>query len=189
MFKKMLVGLGIFAMLFIVACKDNSTKETNSSTSEEIKTEAGVSDVDIGLRRSDLAREEVVLPESSFTTLAPGEAEVIDRSFENAPPFIPHSTDGLLPITKDNNMCLSCHVKELATEVGATAMPATHYFDFRANKSTGDVISDTRFNCTLCHVPQSNAKPLVGNTFKPVFDDATLKNKSNLIDVINEGVN
>ncbi|MFV7791583.1 nitrate reductase cytochrome c-type subunit, partial [Aliarcobacter lanthieri] len=50
------------------------------------------------------------------------------------------------------------------------------------------VISDSRFNCTQCHVPQSDAKPLVGNSFKPEFKNEQLKSRSNLIDVINEGV-
>ena len=172
--KKMLILACLGASFLILACKD--------------KDDAVLSDTQIGLRKSDVASENISLPEANFTTLAPGEAQVIDRSFENAPPLIPHSTDGLVPITKDNNMCLSCHDKAIAKDVGATPMPETHYFNFYTNKSTGDVISDTRFVCTSCHVPQSNAKPLVRNTFKPVFDSEELKKKSDLIDTINEGV-
>ncbi|EAI6220153.1 nitrate reductase, partial [Campylobacter upsaliensis] len=38
------------------------------------------------------------------------------------------------------------------------------------------------------HVAQSDAKPLVGNTFKAEFKNEALKSKSNLLDVMNEGV-
>jgi cytochrome c-type protein NapB len=37
-------------------------------------------------------------------------------------------------------------------------------------------------------VPQANIKPLVGNTFQPEFKSKDLMEKSNLIDVIDEGV-
>jgi cytochrome c-type protein NapB len=45
-----------------------------------------------------------------------------------------------------------------------------------------------RFNCSQCHAPQANVKPLVENSFTPDFKDDKLKGKSNLVDVINEGV-
>ncbi len=46
-----------------------------------------------------------------------------------------------------------------------------------------------RFNCSQCHAPQANIDAVVGNTFQPDFGkDGALKAKSNLIDVMNEGV-
>ncbi len=46
-----------------------------------------------------------------------------------------------------------------------------------------------RFNCSQCHAPQANIDTVVGNTFQPDFGkDGALKAKSNLIDVMNEGV-
>ena len=47
------------------------------------------------------------LPDFKYSEDAPGAASKIERSFENAPPLIPHSLEGLVPITKDNNMCVT----------------------------------------------------------------------------------
>ena len=137
---------------------------------------------------SSLYNDNVVLPESNFTTLQPGESTRYERSFENAPPLIPHDIRELPPITKDTHICLSCHDKAVAAGVGSTPIPATHYYDFRKNKNLGDTISEARYNCTQCHVPQSDAKPLVGNTFEGKFKDEKLRKRSNLINTIDEGV-
>jgi cytochrome c-type protein NapB len=51
-----------------------------------------------------------------------------------------------------------------------------------------DHLYQGRFNCSQCHAPQSTQEPLVGNTFTPDFVSKDGKSKSNLIDVINEGV-
>ncbi|AJC94294.1 periplasmic nitrate reductase, small subunit, cytochrome c550 protein [Campylobacter volucris] len=143
---------------------------------------------DLGLRKTSLESENVKLLDVKYSQASAGEAVLIERSFENAPPLIPHTLDGMLPIVKDNNICLSCHDQSVAKDVGATPLPKSHYFDFRKNKSTKDMISEARFNCTQCHVPQSDAKPLVGNSFKAQFKNEELKKKSNLLDVLNEGV-
>jgi len=47
--------------------------------------------------------EEVALPELKDDRPAPGSAPKFERSYVNAPPLIPHSVKGLLPITKSNN--------------------------------------------------------------------------------------
>lgn len=171
--KKKIILLSATVTLFLVACGVNN----------------GLSSEQIGLRKASLENEnKVSLVEANYTNLQPGESTRFERSYENAPPLIPHSIADMLPITKDNNTCLSCHDKSIAKDVGATPLPASHYYDFRRNKSTKDSISDARFNCTQCHVPQSDAKPLVGNSFKPEFQNEQLKKHSNLIDVINVGV-
>nr|WP_304341757.1 nitrate reductase cytochrome c-type subunit [Campylobacter ureolyticus] len=46
----------------------------------------------------------------------------------------------------------------------------------------------TRYNCVQCHVPQSNAKTVVNNKFEAVFRDKVLKHGSNLLDVLNQGI-
>lgn len=171
--KNKILLLGGTMALFLASCAINE----NATNGE------------FGLRKAGLENENRVnLIDVNYTAAQPGEAKVYERSYENAPPLIPHSIEDMLPITKDNNTCLSCHDKSIAKDVGATPIPASHYYDFRHDKITGSVISDARFNCTQCHVPQSDAKPLVGNTFRPEFTNEKLKNSSDLIDVINEGV-
>ena len=169
----------------------------------------------LSLRKTNIVDESKAAPvDAKFDAAAPGAAKTIERSYQNAPPLIPHSVDGLLPIKKDSNQCLGCHMPDVAKGVGATPIPASHFTDFRpATKlgKDGKVIKDgkavvnttditiakyksmkklnpARFNCSQCHVPQANIKPLVENTFKPEFNDKKLKSSSNLLDVINKGV-
>jgi len=168
----------------------------------------------LSLRKTNIVDESKAAPvDAKFDAAAPGAAKTIERSYQNAPPLIPHSVDGLLPIKKDSNQCLGCHMPDVAKGVGATPIPASHFTDFRpktevkndkvvkdgkAVANTTDVtvakfkklkkLNPARFNCSQCHVPQANIKPLVKNTFKPEFNDEKLKSKSNLLEVINQGV-
>jgi len=164
--------------------------------------------------------EEVALPELKDDRPAPGAAPRFERSYVNAPPLIPHSVAGLLPITKSNNACLGCHMPDNAKAVGATPIPPSHFTNYRPTTvykngelvkegkvvgpkgdigNVGDIklakvkkldhLYQGRFNCSQCHVPQANIKTPVDNTFQPDFGkDAATKTKSNLVDVINEGV-
>jgi len=173
-----------------------------------------VSEEELGLRKTTLFNENVAPPKVEFTKAQPGSAKTFERSYVNAPPLIPHSVKGLLPITIKNNACLGCHMPDVAKSVGATPIPESHFVDFRPTtkvdakgniikdgkvvKNTADIkiakfkklkkLNPARYNCSQCHVPQANVKPLVGNTFQPDFPDAKLKKRSDLIKVINEGV-
>ena len=147
-----------------------------------------VSSEEIGLRKAPLQNENVKLMKSiDYPAEAAGTSKNIDRSFENAPPMIPHDVDGMMDMTKDENMCLACHDVSVAKDLNATAVPASHMTDLRSNKKLKKV-ADSRFNCSQCHVPMSNAKPLVGNTFETVFRNPNSKKSSNLLDVLNDGV-
>jgi len=173
-----------------------------------------VSDEELGLRKTTLFDEKVAPPAVEFSKAAPGTAKKIERSYVNAPPLIPHSVEGLLPITAASNQCLGCHMPDVAKSVNATPIPESHFTDFRPKttldkegrivkdgkvvENTSDIkiakfrkmkkLNPARYNCSQCHVPQANIKPLVENTFKPDFQDPSLKGKSDLIKVIDEGV-
>lgn len=88
----------------------------------------------------------------------------LQRDFVQQPPLIPHATRGYL-IDKSFNKCLDCHAWSRAKESGATRISVTH-FKTREGIELSSV-SPNRYFCTQCHVPQSDAAPLVGNTFKP----------------------
>ncbi len=90
--------------------------------------------------------------------------ETIPRNFQKQPPLIPHSVKGYV-ITQNFNKCMDCHSKERAEETGATRVAKSHYLDRDDKKSAN--ISPRRYFCHQCHVPQFDAKPLVGNTYKP----------------------
>jgi nitrate reductase (cytochrome), electron transfer subunit len=86
-----------------------------------------------------------------------------DRDFVQMPPLIPHTTAGY-QITKNFNKCMDCHAFQKAKASGATKVSVTH-FRTRENSEL-DNISPRRYFCTQCHVAQTDAKPLVENTFQ-----------------------
>jgi cytochrome c-type protein NapB len=96
----------------------------------------------------------------------------IPRDFVQQPPLIPHTTKGYT-ITKNFNKCMDCHAWSRAPVTGATKVSLTH-FKGREGKELSN-ISPARYFCTQCHVPQSDAEPLVKNTFKPVESIAPAK--------------
>lgn len=87
---------------------------------------------------------------------------VSERDFVQQPPLIPHTVSGY-QITKNFNKCMDCHAWQKSKESGATKVSVTH-FKTRDGVEL-DSISPRRYFCTQCHVPQSDAKPLVNNTY------------------------
>jgi len=85
----------------------------------------------LGLRKTTLFNEDVKPVDGKFNRAAPGAAARFERAYVNAPPMIPHSTEGLLPIKKDNNQCLGCHMPDVAKGVGATPIPPSHFTNYR----------------------------------------------------------
>ena len=165
--------------------------KTNSDKKEKVKLKDGKDAKDLNILRaaSDVIDEDdIKLADINWTKPAAGESKRYDRSFENAPPLIPHDLEGLIPITADNNMCVSCHMPEVAKDVGATPIPKSHLYSIRNKKDLEGKLSDDRFNCTTCHVPQANVEAKFKNNFKPEYRDANSSQHSNLLDVLNEGV-
>jgi len=199
--KLIFTALSAALLLSLSACADKSAsgataKKSGNPMATDIKMDEAELDSkgapiyteeELGLRKENLYNENTVPVEAKYTTAAPGTAKTFERSYMNAPPLIPHSIEGLVPITKNNNACLGCHLPSVAPSVGATPIPPTHFMDFRTHKKLNH-LAEQRYNCTQCHVPQANVQPLVKNIFKPDWTNPELKKKSNLIDVLNEGV-
>lgn len=143
---------------------------------------------ELGLRKADLYSEKSVVGEpTAYSTVAAGESKMIQRSFENAPPMIPHDVEGMMEITQESNACTGCHMPEVAEAVKATPIPKSHFFDMRTQKVLSEM-SAARYNCSACHAPQSANEPLVKNEFKPDYRKTNGAERSNLIDNLNEGV-
>jgi cytochrome c-type protein NapB len=86
-----------------------------------------------------------------------------ERDFVQMPPLIPHTISGY-QITKNFNKCMDCHAWQKTKESGATKISVTH---FKTREGVElDSVSPRRYFCTQCHVPQSDAKPLVPNTYE-----------------------
>jgi len=163
-----------------------------------------VSEESIGLRKVDIYSEDSVNPSmTKYSKSSPGSGYKIKRAFQDAPPMIPHDTEGMLPITINDNQCIMCHMPDAAKEMGmgATSIPKSHFTDFRPQpKLTGegenevfdkvsdnmkneiaiqhkDMLVNARFNCSACHAPQSEGQ-LVENNFKAKFTDKNGDKKS-----------
>ncbi len=208
-----------------VAAAGGTYIDLNADASDEMRIEQEdlgnrntVSEKALGLRKTDLYNEDSATGvKTDYNRPAPGTSTKFERAYKDAPPMIPHSVDGLLPITKANNQCLGCHLPEIAKSMGATPIPVTHFTNYRpltamndgyvvkggevlgydiqntsdiklAKVKKSDTLYQGRFNCTQCHAPQSKTKTDVANTFKPDFGDDRFKAHSNLADAMNEGV-
>jgi len=89
----------------------------------------------------------------------------IERNYLLQPPLIPHQIEGYT-VTPKFNKCMSCHSWTKYKEANATKISQTH-FESRDGMVLAN-ISARRYFCVQCHVPQTNARPLVENTFQPV---------------------
>ena len=99
---------------------------------ENLGNKKEVTESTLGLRKADLYTESTVKPNAAdFDRPAPGSSTKFERAYVNAPPMIPHSVEGLLPIKQGNNQCLGCHMPEAAKSMGATPIPVSHFTNYR----------------------------------------------------------
>ena len=142
---KTLVKLPLATLLSVAACW--GTAQTLSS-----------------IRGSDVSTVDQAPEIKNYQGSKPGGQALIQRTFAQQPPLIPHTTKGYI-VSMSFNKCLDCHAWSRAKESGATRISVTH---FRTREGVElSSISPNRYFCNQCHVPQSDAPPLVGNTFKP----------------------
>jgi cytochrome c-type protein NapB len=203
---KITIGLATSALLF-VGCSNVAT-DTNAKANESV-AKPTITAANLGYRGTDdLLKEDVIPPAVQYHSAAPGTSKKFKRAFQDAPPMIPHDTTGMLPITKDNNQCLMCHMPDMAASMGATPIPVSHFTNFRPKTEVvgdeilknGKVIKNTsstklanvsikvdkdeqhlyagRFNCTQCHAPQATNTLVDDNHFKPVYTSPDGAHKS-----------
>ncbi|MCK5847495.1 MAG: nitrate reductase cytochrome c-type subunit [Bacteroidales bacterium] len=194
---KYLISVALIALFGVWSCSSDDTEIVENTNNE---TKLGLIDSDVQKNNDDLAG----MP--TYSDSVPGTSLRVERAFENAPPMIPHSVEGLVPITMTINTCTSCHLPEVAIAMESTAMPESHFTNYRPEVKLGDGTYDiatnkdvtqqslqgklnmARYNCTQCHVTQANVDLAIENTFKAVYRKSDLNNKSNLSDNITEGV-
>ena len=127
--------------------------------------QAPVPDLELGLRKTALTDDRVP-PRVVFTDAAPGGNDRLARAYDGAPPLIPHSLDGFVPITSSENACLLCHQTGSTDPADPPQAPRSHLIDFRrAPDVVRETVAGARWNCTACHVMQSDALVLVENQF------------------------
>lgn len=137
-------GLAVFSGLILVGV--GLAQDTNV----KVKSLGGGAVLDQLNTAPDVARQS--LPDGGF-----------GRSYRQQPPLIPHKVDRY-QITPTNNACMECHDWPRNIKAKAPKVSETHYVDRQGVRL--DKIAGTRYFCQQCHVPQADARPLVGNSFK-----------------------
>ena len=87
------------------------------------------------------------------------------RNYPMQPPLIPHHVRGY-QIDMYANKCLFCHSRRQSENSQAPMISVTHYMN-RDGNFLADV-SPRRYFCLQCHVSQTEAAPLIDNTFKDI---------------------
>jgi len=182
------IGGAFFSLCAIVAftnsCASNTPAgEKNTATKAPVAKAPpkkvqppGIPDSEISLRKDSVFVTAKALPAPQYSDKDPGENKRLPRSFDIAPPMIPHAANYKLGQTIAKNECLECH---LDGDDGAPKLTQSHRvemvmkaFDRKASKA-GQIyavvgqkevkgVSAWRHNCTACHAPQGmNLKPLV----------------------------
>lgn len=180
-------------LLFTTGCHSNKQNEYID------ENQLGIIDASVNSEDTNLKEK------AEFGNIQPGKAETIGRAFENAPPLIPHTTTGFFPIKMENNICFSCHMPDKVEKSGAIAIPATHFTNLRPSMVEVDGVlqfeneqevhvekldttNHAYFNCSQCHVPQTNVTVDIENLFTPEFREEFGLEKSNLNETLKEGV-
>jgi len=138
-----------------------------------------------GIRQSSLnsGSENLAKIEYSQAAPLPGQVEKIAKSYDTAPPMIPHKVDHMLPIKLGQNECLACHMPNTAKALGIHGMPKDHFINTFDRTASGKYkavhqkyrISGSRYNCTQCHAPQAKLDPVVENKFESLQDAKLVK--------------
>jgi len=115
------------------------------------------------LRGADVSAEDKVFEEHAWQGSMPGSQKPIARTYSTQPPLIPHAIENLDEVTLEGNQCLACHGLETYKQIGAPRLGNKHFVG--ADPKSGQV-AGARHACVMCHVPQSDAKPLVDNDFQ-----------------------
>ena len=151
------IALVLSVLLLIIvfgasACETSETPPTEQPTATPEVTSPGT------VSHQTLATGDVGINEYSST--APGSSQILPRDYPGAPPHIPHDISGL-KIDKDGNSCVTCHAQGISFGEGhtATKIPESHYTDISTG-SRSQGLQGLRYNCLLCHLPQSSEEPL-----------------------------
>jgi len=157
--KKAIVISAVAALIAFTGCSKQANTANNTVSNKTVEV--------TGIRKSDLNAGSENLPVVEYHAPAPipGKVKPFKKSFVTAPPMIPHSVQGMVPIKVGKNMCLNCHMPQNAKALGVTPIPKSHF------KSDGR-LSGRRYFCTTCHTPQAKVPLAVKNKFESLKSKA-----------------
>lgn len=113
------------------------------------------------LRGADAATADKLFEPSAYLGKKPGSQPGYTRTYSTQPPLIPHAVENFDEVTLQDNQCLECHGPANYRKKDSPPLGEKH---FVAGSKTE--VSQARYACVMCHVPQADAQPLVDNTFK-----------------------
>lgn len=116
------------------------------------------------LRGLDVGAVDPAPDSRTYLGAKPGRQKLIDRTFQNQPPLIPHALENFDEITLQDNQCMECHSPETYKKKEAPKIGDSHFQDESGKQLAS--LPMTRHNCLQCHIPQTDAAPLVGNSFQ-----------------------
>jgi cytochrome c-type protein NapB len=153
--KKLLISSALIAGFIFTGCQS-----TTASNNKEVSV--------TGIREANLNADSQNLPVVKYHEQAPipGQVKPFNKSFPDAPPMIPHSVKGMVPIKVGQNMCLQCHMPSAAKSLGIAAMPKDHFVDNFAGDKKEPKVAGSRYFCTTCHTPQAKVDPVIENRFE-----------------------
>lgn len=113
------------------------------------------------LRGADAAESDKMFAEAMYLGKRPGSQQGYARTYSTQPALIPHAVENFDEVSLQENQCLECHGPENSQKRKAPVIGKSH---FEAGSTTQ--VSQARYACVMCHVPQADAKPLVDNAFQ-----------------------
>lgn len=152
---RLAAGMLLASGIFVASCASDSAL-------------VSIRDRDLGLSKTSVF--EAPAPDAvEENQTDPGELPLIPPAYAGTPPRVPHNVVDLLPIRRDENWCLDCHLVDTKEEGEPTPIPASHFVDFRTgSKEPREEIVGARYVCVTCHVAPTGAEPLIENLFVPV---------------------
>lgn len=156
--RKLLIALP--SLILVLSCTSGGTPAGDTTATQA----PSVTESEIGLAPGTAFDQPPQAP-IAFNQVDPGESKLRPRPNAEFPPVIPHSIADLETITLTENSCLECHDPAVAVDMGAVALPRSHFVDLRRSpQRRGNEAVGSRWVCTSCHVAQTDAKPLVANS-------------------------
>ena len=116
------------------------------------------------IRGSDVSTVDQAPEIKNYQGSKPGGQALIQRTFAQQPPLIPHKVDGFDDITAEENTCLDCHIHKEVRGQKIPQIKESHLI--KPVNADAPQVHNSRWQCNSCHVPQIDAKPLVENVFK-----------------------
>jgi cytochrome c-type protein NapB len=113
------------------------------------------------LRGADAAAADRMFEQRAYLGKKPGSQQGYTRTYSTQPPLIPHAVENFDEVTLTENQCLECHGPANYKKKESPPVGEKHFMPGSKTE-----FAQGRYACVMCHVPQSDAKPLVENAFE-----------------------